>query len=204
MRRTQSTVAALLVATACATEAAERTEAVPGSGTGIAPGSAAATGASPAADGEPAAPEVPAEPPTEAGPRADVVAVSVSGSAGAYTFSVSIESDDVDCSQYANWWEVLDASGALLYRRILEHSHTDANGTTDPGAPGNTFTRTGGPVAVDADADVVVRAHMSSGGYGGRAMRGSVAGGFAAAPDLGATFAGSVEGAPPQPGRCQF
>jgi hypothetical protein len=128
----------------------------------------------------------------------------VTGADGAYTFSVSIESADIDCSQFADFWEVLGEDGSLLYRRILEHSHTDENGTTDPDAPGNTFTRSGGPVAVEATRVVVVRAHMSPGGYNGRAMRGSAQAGFTHAPEIDSNFAPGVETLPPLPEGCLF
>jgi len=138
-------------------------------------------------------------------PYANVVALSVaSGSDGAYAFSVSIESSDIDCSQYANWWEVLTEDGALSYRRILEHSHTDANGSSDADQPGNTFTRLGGPVPIDADTVVLVRAHLSTGGYNGRVMRGSAREGFTQAPEIGADFATDVEDDPPQSTGCAF
>jgi hypothetical protein len=137
-------------------------------------------------------------------PYADVTNVSASGSSGTYTFSVSVQSADIDCSQYADWWEVLAEDGSLLFRRILEHSHTDENGTTDPDAPGNTFTRSGGPVSIAEDGVVIVRAHMSTGGYNGMAMMGSVAGGFAAAPQIGSDFAAEVEALDPQPSGCLF
>ncbi len=137
-------------------------------------------------------------------PYANVTAVSASGSDGAYTFDVTIESADIDCSQYADWWEVLSEDGALVYRRILEHSHTDANGSSDPDAPGNTFTRGGGPVPVTDGDVVVVRAHMSVGGYNGAVMRGSVADGFAQVPELDVDFAAGVEAEEPQPDGCEF
>jgi hypothetical protein len=137
-------------------------------------------------------------------PYADVTAVSASGNDNSYTFDVTIESADIDCSQYANWWEVLTESGVLVYRRILDHSHTDANGTSDPDAPGNTFTRSGGPVPIGEGDVVVVRAHMSVGGYNGRVMRGSVTGGFVEAPDIGSDFAADVESLDPQPTSCEF
>ena len=137
-------------------------------------------------------------------PYAHVTAISASGSDGDYTFNVSVESADIDCSQFANWWEVLDLEGTLLFRRILEHCHTDANGTSDADAPGNTFTRSGGPVAVASDQVVIVRAHMSVGGYHGQVMRGSVEGGFEIAADIGDDFAGDVEDDEPQPTGCLF
>ena len=136
---------------------------------------------------------------------ANVLAVTSSGNPGSYTLSVSIESADIDCSQYADWWEVLSEDGILLYRRILEHSHTDENGTTDADAPGNTFTRSGGPVAVEAETVTLVRAHMSNlDGYAGRVLRGTVAGGFAEATGLTDDFARAVEHEPPQPEQCLF
>ena len=136
---------------------------------------------------------------------ANVLAVTSLGNPGGYTLSVSIESADIDCSQYADWWEVLSEDGILLYRRILEHSHTDENGTTDLDVPGNTFTRSGGPVAIEAETVTLVRAHMSNfDGYAGRVLRGTVAGGFVEAMDLAGGFAGAVEAQPPQPEACLF
>jgi hypothetical protein len=137
-------------------------------------------------------------------PYANVTAVVVTGEPGAYTFAVSVESADIDCSQYADWWEVLSGDGALSYRRILEHSHTDENGTTDADAPGNTFTRPGGPVDVLADDTLVVRAHMSNGGYNGDVLRGTVTDGFVLAADVGSDFAADVEDDAPLPTSCSF
>ena len=137
-------------------------------------------------------------------PYANVTAVSAIGTPGSYTFNVTIESADIDCTQYADWWEVLTEDGSLVYRRILEHSHTDANGSSDPDAPGNTFTRSGGPVPVTESDVVVVRAHMSVGGYNGAVRRGSVSAEFTQASDLAADFAAGVEQDEPQPDDCEF
>ena len=123
-----------------------------------------------------------------------MTAVAAAGDAGAYTFNVSIESADIGCTQYADWWEVLSEDGMLLYRRILTHSHTNEN----------TFTRSGGPVEIDADQVVVVRAHMSNEGYNGVVMQGSVDEGFVAAPGIGSDFATEVELEDPQPAGCDF
>lgn len=128
---------------------------------------------------------------------ADVRDVSVSGSAGDYTFEVTVESPDTGCGQYADWWEVVSTDGELLHRRILAHSHTDEQ----------PFTRSGGPVEIDASETVVVRAHMSAddadAGYGGRAMRGSPTDGFEEA-DLEEGFAADLEDESPQPDDCAF
>lgn len=137
-------------------------------------------------------------------PYSNVTAVATSGSEGAYTFNVSVESADIDCTQYTDWWEVLGEDGSLVYRRILTHSHTDENGTSDADAPGNTFTRSGGPVEVAADEVVIVRAHMSNEGYNGMVMSGTVDTGFEPAPDIGSDFAADVETEDPQPDGCAF
>ncbi|MBV1861876.1 MAG: hypothetical protein KUG77_25875 [Nannocystaceae bacterium] len=125
--------------------------------------------------------------------RANVSAVSATGGPGAYTFAVTLASPDTGCDQYANWWEVLDADGALLYRRILAHSHVDEQ----------PFTRTGGPVPVDAEQVVFVRAHMSNGGFGDAVRTGTAAGGFSEARAL-PQIAASIEAAEPQPSDCAF
>lgn len=132
-------------------------------------------------------------PPPASGANADVTKVQVSGQPGSYTFNVTIRSPDTGCERFADWWEVLDASGALLYRRILLHSHVDEQ----------PFTRSGGPVAITAEQTVFVRAHMLPSGYGGAVLKGSVSEGFSVeevAPD----FASDVEREAPQPDGCAF
>ena len=129
---------------------------------------------------------------------ADVVSVEVTGDPNAYRFSVEIASPDTGCDQYADWWEVLSEDGALIYRRILAHSHTEENGT------GNPFTRDGGPVALASDQIVVVRAHMNNTGYVGEAMQGSAESGFVEATEIGSGFAIDVEDDDPQPEFCAF
>lgn len=130
---------------------------------------------------------------------ADVTDVAAGGSEEAYTFAVTVASPDSGCGQFADWWEVVDPGGRLLYRRILLHSHV----TEQP------FTRTGGPVPAEATDTLWVRAHMhvsgdnENDGYGGQAMKGTPAGGFTAAtwpPGLGTR----LETADPQPTGCAF
>lgn len=131
--------------------------------------------------------------PTRTVIRANVIAISVSGSPGSYNFQVTIESDETGCGQYADWWEVLSPEGRLIYRRVLLHSHD----TEQP------FTRSGGPVDIQPDEAVIVRAHMNTVGYEGAAYRGSAEGGFEAA-ELPDGFADDVGKQEPQPSGCEF
>jgi hypothetical protein len=123
-------------------------------------------------------------------PLADVLSVSVRGT----SFSVELQSPDVGCSNYADWWEVVTPEGELLYRRILAHSHVDEQ----------PFTRSGGPVDVGGDDTVIVRAHMNPGGYGGQAMRGSANAGFTVDATITASFAEGLESSEPLPSGCAF
>ena len=127
------------------------------------------------------------------GAVADIVSVKVSGSPGAYDFDVGVRSKETGCRQYADWWEVVSEDGKLLYRRVLLHSHVDEQ----------PFSRSGGPVAIQAHTVVWVRAHMNPGGYGGVAYKGSPQSGFGAAP-LPADFAAGLGKAPPLPDGCAF
>lgn len=124
---------------------------------------------------------------------AKVTAVSSSGSADNYNFSVTIASPDTGCDQYADWWEIMSPDGTLLYRRILAHSHVDEQ----------PFTRSGGPVRIGPDTEVIVRAHMNNLGYGRQVMRGSASGGFEEVT-LETTFAAALETTEPLPGDCAF
>ena len=124
---------------------------------------------------------------------ADIRVINVSGGATNYVFAVEIESPDTGCDQYADWWEVLNEKGELLYRRILLHSHVDEQ----------PFTRSGGPVVVGASDVLIVRAHLHPDGYGGVAFKGSVEQGFREYV-LNPDFADEVEMLDPQPDGCAF
>lgn len=124
---------------------------------------------------------------------ADVLKVKVTGKAEDYTFLVTLESPDTGCDQYANWWEVITPGGDLLYRRILGHSHVNEQ----------PFTRSGGPVHISADEEVIIRAHMNNTGYGGKVLRGSVKAGFEPVV-LKKGFAENLETEEPQPSGCAF
>jgi len=122
---------------------------------------------------------------------ADVVGIEAGGKAMAYSFAVGIASADTGCEQYADWWEVVSLEGDLIYRRVLTHSHV----AEQP------FVRSGGPVPVGADTVIWVRAHMHPAGYGGRALKGSVAAGFeVASPEAG--FAAELAEQEPLPKGC--
>ncbi|MEM9904187.1 MAG: hypothetical protein AAF921_04095 [Cyanobacteria bacterium P01_D01_bin.44] len=124
---------------------------------------------------------------------ADVTAYEVSGEPGAYTLSVTVSSPDTGCQQYADWWEVTDQTGTLIYRRILAHSHIDEQ----------PFSRSGGPVDIQPDQIVIIRAHMNSGGYGGQVFQGTVAAGLNPAPHP-PDFALDLAAQPPLPEGCAF
>lgn len=102
------------------------------------------------------------------GAVADVVSVTVTGTPGAYTFAVTVRSDDLGCEQYADWWDVRRKTGDLVYRRILNHSHVDEQ----------PFTRDGGPVDLLPSDEVWVLAHLEPSGFGGKWMTGTVETGF--------------------------
>ena len=125
--------------------------------------------------------------------HADLQLVTVSGSPGSYSFSVTVRSPDTGCDRYADWWEVLSSEGQLIYRRVLFHSH----------AGEQPFTRSGGPVDIRPEETIIVRAHMNDSGYGGVAMRGSVMTGFTPT-ELPPAFAGDVEEQQPNPQGCAF
>jgi hypothetical protein len=142
----------------------------------------------------PVAPELPPpDTPKPADQLADVVSVATSGDAESYSFIVEVASPDEGCHRFADWWEVLSEDGDLIYRRILLHSHVNEQ----------PFTRSGGPVNISLDEVVLVRAHMSTGGYGGRAMRGSPGAGFETI-ELESEAFNEVEREPPQPADCDF
>ncbi len=134
---------------------------------------------------------------------AHIVAVQTQQDGDRAVFSVSIESADTGCDRYANWWELLSEDGSLLYRRILGHSHTDENGTTDDDGHGNRFTRSSPSLDMDVDQTIYVRAHMSDVGYNGDIFVGTIGKGFSKASNVSAPGK-AVEALPPQPTGCAF
>ena len=127
------------------------------------------------------------------GGLAEVVDVSVSRSDEQHTFSVTISSPDLGCKHYADWWEIIDLDGNLLYGRILDHSHVNEQ----------PFTRTGAPITLDTNSMVYVRAHMNTTGYGDQVFKGSISDGFLS-ENLDVEFAKDLDKMAPLPGRCDF
>ncbi|MEL6157713.1 MAG: hypothetical protein AAGJ95_03120 [Cyanobacteria bacterium J06554_11] len=131
---------------------------------------------------------------TEVSSASGVTAVSINESSeGNYTFSVTVASEETGCDRYANWWEVITEDGTLLYRRILAHSHVDEQ----------PFTRSGGPVEIEADEVVIVRSHMYPTGYHTQAIQGSFTKGFESVT-LPADFATELAEVEPLPTGCTF
>ena len=124
---------------------------------------------------------------------AQITNVTTSGKENQYTFNVTIASPDLGCNQYANWWEVIDLDGNLIYRRILGHSHVEEQ----------PFTRSGGPVSISKDMKVYIRAHMNTTSYGNVVFSGSVADGFSSTT-LDVEFAKELEETAPLPSGCAF
>ncbi len=100
--------------------------------------------------------------------HAVVTKVEVTGEDRNYNFQVTLKSPDTGCEQYADWWEIVDPQFEFIYRRNLGHSHVNEQ----------PFTRSGGPVDIFEDEEVIIRGHMNSSGYGPLAFRGSVKDGF--------------------------
>ena len=124
---------------------------------------------------------------------AKVTQVKVTGAPNDYTFAVTIDSPDTGCDRYADWWEVITPEGELLYRRVLLHSHVDEQ----------PFERSGSPVAIEPQQEVIVRVHMSSDGYSRFARQGTAASEFAAVT-LAEEFANNLESVEPLPQNCAF
>ena len=133
------------------------------------------------------------EDPTPETEQVAVTNVTVSGTEGNYTFSVTLKSPDTGCDQYADWWEVITDDGALIHRRVLLHSHVEEQ----------PFTRSSSPVNVEPDQLVIVRAHLAPIGYGTQAMAGTVSSGFESI-ELPATFAEELAEQPLLPQSCAF
>ncbi len=77
-------------------------------------------------------------------------------------FEVRVRHADEGWSHYADRWEVVTTDGRVLATRVLAHPHVDEQ----------PFTRSLPPVAIPPEIrSVVIRAHDSMHGLGGRELR---------------------------------
>ena len=93
--------------------------------------------------------------------EADVIDVRVTGQGPEYRFSVTVEHGDTGWDHYADAWEVVGDDGTLYGKRVLAHPHVEEQ----------PFTRSGSASIPEGITSVIVRAHDSVHGYGGREMR---------------------------------
>ncbi|MFT4738237.1 MAG: hypothetical protein ACI8QD_002817 [Cyclobacteriaceae bacterium] len=126
-------------------------------------------------------------------PFADVIAAKANSTKEGFSLTVTIESPDKGCNQYADWWEVLDEDRQLMYRRILTHSHV----AEQP------FSRNGESVLMNESQNIWIIAHMNNAGYGGISLFGSVKNGFRATA-LPEDFDASLARQTPLPTGCDF
>ncbi|OUS16125.1 hypothetical protein A9Q97_02555 [Rhodospirillales bacterium 47_12_T64] len=78
---------------------------------------------------------------------------------GLWRFNVTVRHDDTGWDHYADRWEILSENGDILATRVLHHPHENEQ----------PFTRSLSGVEIPAGIkSVVVRAHDSVDGYGGR------------------------------------
>ncbi len=94
--------------------------------------------------------------------EADVVRVeAVSEGSGSWRFHVTVAHGDTGWDHYADRWDVVAPEGGVLGTRVLRHPHE----AEQP------FTRSLGGVKIPAGISVVIlRAHDSEHGYGGKEM----------------------------------
>lgn len=94
--------------------------------------------------------------------EADVVGVKVTPESGeTFRFDVTVQHDDTGWDHYADRWDVLGADGTVYGERVLLHPHVNEQ----------PFTRSLGGVSVpDNVTEVVIRAHDSVDGLGGKEM----------------------------------
>lgn len=95
--------------------------------------------------------------------EADVVDVKVTREGqSSYRFDVSVQHADTGWKHYADKWEVLTPDGDILGVRTLLHPHVNEQ----------PFTRSLSGVKIPATIrQVIVRAHDSMHGYGGKELQ---------------------------------
>ena len=94
--------------------------------------------------------------------EADVLTVdAISTGNDRFQFSVTVRHDDKGWDHYANKWDVVAPDNTVLATRTLHHPHENEQ----------PFTRSLGGVKIPADiSTVIIRAHDSVHGYGGKTI----------------------------------
>jgi hypothetical protein len=95
--------------------------------------------------------------------EADVIDVKVKKiSDQLYDFNVTVSHKDTGWEHYADKWEIINSEGAVLGARILHHPHVNEQ----------PFTRSLSGVKIPLDIKaVIIRAHDSVHGYGGKVVK---------------------------------
>ena len=95
--------------------------------------------------------------------EADVVGVKfIKSGNGTYNFSVTVEHADEGWDHFANKWEVVAPDGTTLGVRKLAHPHVEEQ----------PITRSQSGIKIpEGVKEVIVRAHDSVHGFGGKEMR---------------------------------
>jgi len=83
-----------------------------------------------------------------------------------FRFSVTVEHADEGWDHYADAWEVVGEDGTIYGKRVLAHPHVDEQ----------PFTRSGTATIPDGVKTVIVRAHDSVHGLGGKELEVSLPG----------------------------
>ncbi|MEQ8375023.1 MAG: hypothetical protein RID22_18170 [Roseibium aggregatum] len=55
----------------------------------------------------------------------EIVSAKATGSAGTWTFAVTLRHDDTGWDHYADLWQIFTPDGELLGERVLLHPHVD-------------------------------------------------------------------------------
>jgi len=92
--------------------------------------------------------------------KADVIDVKTDCKSSC-TFYVTVKHSDEGWDHYANKWEILTTDGKIIATRVLAHPHEEEQ----------PFTRSLSNVVIpEGITQVIVRAHDSVHGYGGKQM----------------------------------
>ncbi len=94
--------------------------------------------------------------------EADVIEAKAHKTGNTYRFSVTVKHADTGWDHYADKWDVVDPDGNVLATRTLHHPHVNEQ----------PFTRHLSGVKIPENiTTVIIKAHDSEHGYGGKVMQ---------------------------------